>query len=992
MILFLLIIVFMLGRFIFIGYLCRMNALYVTSYKKNAYPIMRRHTYNIIIGLLLSFAAFMIFAACSSSPDAKDYKIAVSQPSSDSWRETMNDEIRREQIFHNGVSVEILSAENNSEKQKADLRHFIDEGVDLILVSPNDPEPLVPLIREAKAKGIATISFDRRLVGDDYTMHIEVDNEALGHEVADYAHSLFPHGARILEIQGSMYTSPAAGRHKGFTDGIARHPEMQVVASVSAHWELDEARHVADSIFDTRRDIDLVYAHSDAMAISAAESARDHGLAGIKYLGIDGILDVGVKAVSDSILTATFLYPTYGYLLLRQAIDVLDGKPYERELILPPVSAVDLRNADILRQQVEMQYEETDKIIKLRDKLNSFLSQYATQQMLLLAAVVIVVFGFVIVIVLYRTNRQDKRHRRALTEKNEQLELEKRKQEALYEQLADATQAKLMFFTNVSHDLRTPLTLIAEPVAQMCEADNLTDEQSQLMAIAHKNVSILRRLIDQILDFRKYENGKNDLNLFETNIYPLLQDWAGAFEVIARKRGMDYTVSIPALPDFSIAIDAEKAERVVFNLISNAFKYTPDGGAIEVESHHTDEAIIFTVTDNGRGIAHEEQERIFDRFYQVEKGTPNSSGIGLALCKAFVEMQSGSLTVESELGRGSRFTVSIPISHVAQEEQDASRPVSTTVEGITKEAVLAELEAPPTPPDSLPDDQPVLLVIDDNFDILRLISVLLTGEYRVLTATDGQKGLQMAMKYVPDVILCDVMMPVMDGLECCRILKHGIATCHIPILMLTACSLDEQRIEGYESGADGYMPKPFNAEVLRARLKNLLENRKRLEVTTQPQPPLISRAGGMGTAAHESSSPEVVTAPSRSGGPKGVASLPVGEMDKNFYMRVLDILNEEYNNANLSIEQIATRVGLSQSQFSRKVKALTNYTPVELIRRIRVEMGHKLLSDPKKTISEVAYEVGFSDPNYFSKCHKQIYGETPSELRTKLKLTSDFSS
>lgn len=558
---------------------------------------MKRHSYNIIIGLLSSVFAFVLLAACSSSSDGKQYKIAVSQPSSDDWRQTMNDEIRREEIFHTGVSVEILSAENDNEKQKADLRHFIDEGVDLIIVSPNEPEPLAPLVREARKKGIEVISFDRRIEGGDCTMHVEVDNEALGHEVADYALSLFPHGARILEIEGNLHTSPAVARHRGFADGIAAHPDMQIVASLDAGWRLERAKELADSFLRQNPNIDLVYAHSDGMAVHAAGAAKELGLNDIKYLGIDGIMNVGIKAVTDSVLTATFLYPTYGYLLLRQAVDVLDGKPYERELILPPVSAVDLRNADILRQQVEMQYEETDKIIMLRDKLSSFLSQYAMQQMLLWAAVVIVLFGFVIVFVLYRTIRKDKQHRLVLTEKNEQLELEKRKQEALYEQLAEATQAKLMFFTNVSHDLRTPLTLIAEPVAQMCEADNLTDGQSQLMAIAHKNVSILRRLIDQILDFRKYENGKEQLHLFEVGIYPLLQDWVGAFEVIARKRGMTYNINIPSLPDFTMAIDAEKAERVVFNLISNAFKYTSDGGTICVEAHHTAETVIFSVRD-----------------------------------------------------------------------------------------------------------------------------------------------------------------------------------------------------------------------------------------------------------------------------------------------------------------------------------------------------------------------------------------------------------
>ena len=1011
---------------------------------------MGKRLYIYIIGVVCTVMAVVGLTGCTSSPDTKDYRIGVSQPSSDSWRETMNDEIHREQMFHPGVSVEILSADNSNEQQMADLRHFIDEGVDLILVSPNEPEPLVPLVEEAQQKGIPVISFDRRLKGDGCTMHIEVDNEALGREVAEYATALFPQGARILEVEGNIHTSAAAGRHKGFAEAIAQHPEMQLVASVDAGWDYGTSRRLSDSVFQQHPDIDLVFAHTDGMAINVAEVAKARGLTDIKFLGIDGIMNVGIQAVTDSVITATFLYPTYGYLLLRQAIDVLDGKPYERERLLPPVSAVDLRNADILRQQVQMQYEETDKLVKLRDKLNDFLSQYAMQQMLLYAAIIIVLAVVVIIIVLVRTLRHDRQHQRVLTEKNEQLELEKRKQEALYEQLADATQAKLMFFTNVSHDLRTPLTLIAEPIEQLCGADNLTEQQSQLMGLASKNVRILRRLIDQILDFRKYENGKEQLRLSEVSIYPLVQEWAQAFEVIARKRGMHYSIKQDLHGALSLAIDAEKMERVVFNIISNAFKYTPDGGNIEVELHHSfpvegvegDGLFMLSVTDTGHGISREDQDRIFDRFYQVEKATPNGSGIGLALTKAFVEMHGGVITVESELGKGTRFTVSIPIAHTEEVHQPKERT-------ITEESVLAELDTinlfrtnRPTPAPSLvgrgvdstsaedcaedPAEEvatsplppregagvglqgdepesglPLLLVIDDNADILRLVKVLLGHEYEILTASNGQQGVQMALKHVPDVILCDVMMPVMDGLECCRIVKSGIATCHIPILMLTACSLDEQRIEGYDSGADGYMSKPFSAAVLKSRLRNLLDNRKRLDAlhpvgyspAQPPAKPVVANPADAVPAVpsqqkERTEQPVQETmlsaTPVQSDDSK-VSELPVGKMDNMFYSRVLDILNEEYRNPDLSIEQIASRVGLSQSQFCRKVKALTNYTPVELIKRIRVEMGQQLLTTTDKTIAEVAYEVGFSDPNYFSKCYKQIYGVSPTKQRGKLK-------
>lgn len=956
---------------------------------------MEKHTYNIIIGLLNLFVA-MVLLGCNSTSIGPHYRIAVSQPSDDSWRQTMNDEIRREEMFHNNVSVEILSADNSNEKQQRDLRHFIDEGVDLILVSPNEPEPLVALVAEAKKKGIPVITFDRRMKGDDYTMHIEVDNEALGREVAEYATALYPYGARILEVEGNIHTSAAAGRHKGFAEAIAQHPEMQLVASVDAGWDYETSRRLSDSVFQLHPDIDLVFAHTDGMAINVAETVKERGMKGVKFLGIDGIMNVGIQAVTDSVITATFLYPTYGYLLLRQAIDVLDGKPYERECLLPPVSAVDLRNADILRQQVQMQYEETEKIVKLRDKLNSFLSQYATQQMLLWAAVVIVVFGCVIVIVLYRTIRQDKRHRRALTEKNEQL--------------AAATQAKLMFFTNVSHDLRTPLTLIAEPVEQVYASGILPEQQSQLMAIARKNVKILRRLIDQILDFREYENGKTRLNLSEVSVFPLVMEWAQPFDVIACKRGIKYEINIPSEVNggdtkmITLAIDTEKMERVVFNIISNAFKYTPDGGTIQVEAHDEGKNFVFSVSDTGQGISHEDQKRIFDRFYRVGTGTAQGSGIGLALTKAFVELHGGTIAVESALAQGSRFTITIPIVHT--EASTDLVPVDNFAASYDT-ACLDEAEEMPSPCSAAEDypheasELPLLLAIDDNADILRLVTMLLAGEYTIITASNGRQGFEMATKYVPDVILCDVMMPVMDGLECCRALKEQLATSHIPVLMLTACSLDEQRIEGYDSGADGYMSKPFSAAVLKARLKNLIDNRRRLEVplasslpspSPQPEEPLApEKTKEAATTPAKTRSDRKVSAPSNHREDKDAkeaneVAISSFAIDSQFFNRVLEIINREYTNPDLNIELIASEVGLSQSQLTRKVKALSTITPVELIKRIRVEKGHQKLMTTDSSISEIAYAVGFSDPNYFTKCHKQIYGETPSELRMKMKV------
>lgn len=529
---------------------------------------------------------------------------------------------------------------------------------------------------------------------------------------------------------------------------------------------------------------------------------------------------------------------------------------------------------------------------------------------------------------------------------------------ALNEQLEAATQSKLIFFTNVSHDLRTPLTLIAEPVEQLAGADNLTPQQHTLIKIANKNVRILRRLINQILDFRKYENGKLGTNMSEADFRTLVIDWAEAFHAIARKRDIKLTVDVN-LPDrFTLAIDTEKIERVFFNLMSNAFKYTPDNGRISFSASCGHDKLVFSVEDTGKGIPAEDLKNIFDRFYQVDKIHPQGSGIGLSLAKAFIELHGGSIEVESKLNAGSKFTVSLPIRHV--DEANAETP-QAAITGNDVDVELGDIE-----PEIRQDgsDKPLLLVIDDNEDIRKLLAELLSDEYTLIFATNGKEGLRLAAKYVPDLIVCDVMMPAMDGLECCRRIKDEISTSHIPVLLLTACSMDEQRAQGYDSGADGYVAKPFNITVLKSRCRNLIENRRRIrnlwtKADTMPAP--------MGDNAKAPVRQTVRT-----------------DVENEFYSRFLDVVSAEMGNPELNIDELASRMGLGRSQFYRKIKALTNYSPVELLRNLRLKRSRDMLTTSQKSISEIAYEVGFSTTAYFTRCYKEYFGETPSELRERI--------
>lgn len=421
--------------------------------------------FSLLLSILAAAIGWML-SGCSGG-NAKEHHIGVVQCSSDPWRWATNDEIERELLFHDNATVEIRSADDDADQQINDIRYFLDKDIDLLIVNPVDADKVTPAIKEAFDRGIPVVTFDRRVNGDCYTAHIEVDNSQIGKEAGEYAISLLPREAQILEIMGDTTLTSATGRHRGFAEVIAKDPGKRIVATAYARWNPDTAARMVDSILTRDPGIDLIYSHSDAMAIAAAEVVSRHGLDGITILGIDGAKDVGIKAVADSVIDATFLYPTYGHLLLQTALAILDGKPYEREVILPPAPAVDLSNAGILMQQEEMIGQQTQMVVRLKEMVDDYWAKYSTQTTLLYSAILIMVLLLLITFLFIRLFWQRGRHQQALLEKNRQLELERDKQKELYDRLDKATSSKLVFFTNVSHDLRTPLTLIAEPVEQL---------------------------------------------------------------------------------------------------------------------------------------------------------------------------------------------------------------------------------------------------------------------------------------------------------------------------------------------------------------------------------------------------------------------------------------------------------------------------------------------------------------------------------------------
>lgn len=914
---------------------------------------MNRNILNLILSAAAITCGSIFFSGCHKQE--KKYRIGVSQCSRDDWREKMNDEINREIMFHDDAEVEIRSADDNSRKQISDLKYFVDNGFDIIIVSPNEANTLTPVIADIYNNGMPVIVFDRNINGDSYTARIGVDDEGIGKSAAHYSFTICPPHPKAIELYGLPGSTPAKGRHEGFLAEFTS-SGGEILTTVPANWNKEDAMRVTDSLLAIYPDVDLIYAHNDRMATGASEVAKRLGR-NIRTIGIDAAPTIGIKAVSEGVIDASFLYPTEGYRLIQTALAILKNEPYEKNVILPASSPVDRSNADILLIQNESLNEDTGKMHILKRSIDAYWQKHSSQTTLLYMSIAVLVLFCFVFFLLLRSFWQNKRHQAILLDKNRQLEEERDKQKDLNQKLEDATQSKLAFFTNVSHDLRTPLTLIAEPVAQLSGASNLTPRQQTLLKIADKNVLILQRLINQILDFRKYEDGKLKLHLSEVNFSQLVADWTDSFNTISRKRNIHLTVDATNNgEDIIIALDAEKIERVFFNILSNAFKYTPDNGDISVTCRLQDDNLIMSIRDTGEGISHEDIGQIFDQFYQVDRVKPKGSGIGLSLTKAFVELHGGRISVESELRKGSLFTVTIPVRHVEPSNTSVGKNIEET--DVARELDIIDTDA------NFETDKPVMLVIDDNKDIQKLLTELLSDSYNIICSNDGADGIKKANKYVPDIIICDVMMPGMDGMECCRRLKEELSTSHIPVVMLTACSMDEQQVQGYDSGADGYVSKPFNINVLRSKCRSIIENRKRITN-------ILPGSSSKGTLVENDTE-------------KKKRKLPASEIDSEFYNRFLEIFSREMGNPDANVDNIAGQLGLERSQFYRKIKALTNYSPVELMRNIRLKTARNMLLSTEKSISEIGYEVGFSTPAYFTKCYREAFSETPSETRATL--------
>lgn len=735
---------------------------------------MHRHRIIALLSslLILAFALALLFSSCHE----KKYRIAVSQCYHNAWNAQVGTDLKREASLHPDIDLTLYWSDDGAEGQVRDVRQFIRDRVDLILLSPDDRETLSPVVDEAAAAGIPIILIDSETSSQRYTARVGVDNFDIGLRGGQFVlYSLKGASGKILAVRGPEGSTPARERAAGFRTAISRYPDVLIVDSCYTDWTYECGYPLIDSLLTLHPDVDIITAQCDPLALAAYDVCQKRRpgnmpiITGIDALNVEG---GGIQNVQDNKIAASLTNPTGAMECIDLALDILEGRPFERETILSS-QLVDRNNVRIFSTQAER----VDKLTQRLDDINARLGSYEFRFSLLRAFVIVIILLLVLSISFIVYITRSIRQRTLLRQKVE-----------------EATRAKLTFFTNVSHSFRTPLTLIADPIRTLRAEGGLSKRQDELLGLIASQTDKLTALADKVLG--------------------VLQD----------------------------------------DLLK-------DGRELDAIALSTETATAPTLTE------------------------------------------------------------------------------------------MRQRQAVVTHPDLVADqNRRTVLIIDDNADIRKYLSLLLKQhQYLVLTAPNGEEGLLVARQNIPDLVICDVMMPVMDGLECCRLLKSDQNTSHIPVLMLTAYALDDQRIQGYQSGADAYITKPFNGDVLLARIANLIDSRKVID-TSKDHYDELQRA-------------------------------EFGNLDSQLVKHFHSYVTEHMGNSDLDIPQLCEEFAMSRVQLYRKCKSLTGQSPVELIRIIRLKAAQELVLRTGQSISEIAYTVGFTSPSYFAKCYREQFGISPTDAR-----------
>ncbi len=902
-----------------------------------------------VFSLVILFLSLIAVAGCSPAEKKNRYTIGFAQcTNGDDWRKAMLEGMEKELSFHPDVKLVMKDARDNSQLQIQQIRELVASGIDLLIISPNEAQPITPVVEEVFNQGIPVIIVDRRTSSKLYTAYVGGDNLQIGQTAGQYVGELLQKRGKVLEITGTPSASAASERQQAFAAALQKYPQIQVLPGLNGDWERPYVMKRLPEVLKKNADVNLIFAQNDRMALGAYQVCKALGLEHqIKIVGVDGLSGPkgGLQFVEDGIFKATLLYPTGGEEAIRTALKILNQEPYSKENILGTL-VIDSSNVHILKQQTEKIVDQRQDIKSQQVRIEEQNRLYASQQTVLYILGASLLTAIVFAGIAYKSLRSNRRITQQLKNQNEEISAQRNTIAELAEQARQSTEAKLGFFTNFSHELRTPLTLILGPVEELLAAHPAESNQRKDLEAIQRNARWLLKLINQLIDFRKIEVGKMPLHVAEYDLVSFTRTLLQAFEKTARRR----TIQLRFLPSEAMIkawFDANLLDKVIVNLLSNAFKFTPDQGTITVvlQQRDSEDTIRLSVEDTGPGLSEEQQSRVFEWFYQGNESTGVGSGIGLALAKELIQLHHGTIRVRSQVGKGTSFEISLPAGKPVY-AQDEIR-----VEPLVAEPEWSLPEPEPETDHSLSPQSASILLIEDNLELRSFLSRKLKPSFQVLEAADGLTGLNLAIEALPDLIISDVMMPGTSGIHLIDTLKQDWRTSHIPIILLTARTAQEQQLEGVQAGADLYLTKPFEPAFLLESLKTLLRNRQLVREH-------FRRELSIDTTVPASQ-----------------------KVDRKFIQELATLVEKNLNRSDLSVEELAREMGLSRVQLYRKVKALLDCGVTDFIQNIRLTKARELLSTQSLTIADVAYQVGFSSPTYFSTAFKAKYTISPSDFK-----------
>lgn len=899
---------------------------------------------NIIYLFLLAFG-LLLFFQCNSLTEKKKIVIGLSQcMMDDAWRQTMIREVRIEASNYDNIELVIRNADTNNKQQIEQIRELISMGVDVLIISPNESEPLTPVAEEAYRAGIPTIITDRKVNTELYTTFIGASNYEIGKNAGCYATEYLPHGAVILEIWGLSTSSPAQERHEGFVDALAERPDLTFI-KLEGEWRYDTtAVRIAHMPLPGK--IDFVYAHNDMMAIAAREFfVKQDSIHGknIHIIGVDAVSGAGLEAVADGRINTSFMYPTGGEAIVRTAIRLAEGKPVEHFIPLQ-TALVDQSIARTLLLQTEQLINYQQRIEMQRSRIDNLFDRFSFLQNSLWIISVLMVAFVILTAYAFYINRKMRHTNQALREINKREEEQRHKLVALNAELKEVTAQKLQFFTNVSHEVRTPLTLILSPLDRLIGLSQDSPYVDDLTLI-RKNAERLLRVINQLLDFRKIENQQEKLKIREVDIVNFTREVMTYFDSMAAVRNIHYTFTSD-LEESLLWLDTDMIEKVLVNLLSNAFKFVPENGRVGIHISKRKEDTILSIEDNGRGIRPENLPYLFDRFY-TEDGS-SGTGIGLHLVKEYIRMHKGDISVESEPGKYTRFII---VLRAGKQHLEHEQATEYDISPLAYEAArLDDSEIKEILGISYPY---TILIVEDDDEVRTYLEKELKEQFSILAASNGREAVSLLEEKDVSLVLSDVMMPEMNGFELCRYIKTNVSFSHIPVVLLTALTDERQRLYGVSRGADSYIQKPFHIPYVKVKIIRLLEERKKLREQ------LLQKLQENRLLLAEPEKAE--------------------NIEDKFLRRFLAQIEEVYADPEYNIERLSEVLGLSRGHLHRKIKELTGTTPVDFLRNYRLKKAVLLIRQNNLSISEIAYQTGFSSPAYFSKCFRIVYNMTPSE-------------